>query len=238
MAAAPPSPSRPIALVVFLENVGHISGLALPGWLMAVIDWSTEEYAKLLLRLYGAYRCYDRVIVLEDAAATGPRLVESLLQASQSHTVDLLLLAHGQKGVIVGHRGQERVGPETFSLLQQIRSQSPARLALRVVYGLNCYGLSLAGQWLALGAQSVNGAVGVNWFPEPSLSVFLRCWLRGAPFSVAVARSYAAANRWGRLLSRSQQLEPPWIRSSQQVVVGVRDVTVHTRLPEAAGQES
>ncbi|MCB0093221.1 MAG: hypothetical protein KDE54_35275, partial [Caldilineaceae bacterium] len=61
-----------MALVVFLENVGHISGLNLPGWLMDVIDFVTEEYAKILLRLYGAYRRYDKVIILEDAQATGP----------------------------------------------------------------------------------------------------------------------------------------------------------------------
>jgi hypothetical protein len=202
---------------------------------MAVIDWSTEEYAKLLLRLYGAYRCYDRVIVLEDAAATGPRLVESLLQASQSHTVDLLLLAHGQKG----DRRPSRPGAGGARNIQPASADSqPVACTACPAGGLRAQLLwSFSGRAMACpGAQSVNGAVGVNWFPEPSLSVFLRCW-RGAPFSVAVARSYAAASRCGRLLAVAAA-SAPWIRSSQQVVVGVRDVTVHTRLPEAAGQET
>jgi len=231
MAGAPEStPGKPISLVVFLENVGHIAGVPLPRWVMALIDWATEEYAKLLLHLYGAHRRYDRVFILEDAAATGPNLFVTLLDASRMHTVDLLLLAHGHEGSLVGHRGQEMVGAETFGALQRIYDRSPEQLDLRAVYGLNCYGLSLAWQWLALGAQAVNGAAGVNWFPEPSLSVFLRAWLRGDPYSVAVTRSNLTANRWwGRILRARNGREHPWISSSRQVIVGARDVTLHTK---------
>ena len=57
--------NRPLALIVFLENVGHIAGLKLPQWAMNTIDFVTEEYAKALLHWHGAYRCYDRVVVLE-----------------------------------------------------------------------------------------------------------------------------------------------------------------------------
>lgn len=224
------APDKPIALIVFLENVGHIAGVSLPRWVMAVIDWVTEEYAKVLLHLYGAHRRYDQVCILEDAAATGPNLAAALLCLSKTHTVDLLLLAHGQAGKLVGHRGQEMVGAETFSTLQHIYDRSPEQLDLRAVYGLNCYGLSLAWQWLSLGAQTANGAMGVNWFPEPSLSVFLRSWLWGAPYSVAVERSNLTANRWwGRILRTREGHEHPWISSSRQVVVGVRDVTVYTK---------
>ena len=70
--SARPVGGRPLALIVFLENVGYINGVKLPRWAMAAIDWATEEYAKLLLRLLGAHRRYDRVIILEDAAATLP----------------------------------------------------------------------------------------------------------------------------------------------------------------------
>lgn len=218
---------KPIALVVFLENVGHITGLTLPRWLMSVIDWTTEEYAKLLLHLYGAHRRYDRVIILEDAAATGAQLLGTLQTIGSTHTVDLLLLAHGQDGCIIGYRGQERVGEETFAALRHLRLTTPNRLNLRMVYGLNCYGLSVAWQWLALGVQAANGAVGVNWFPEPSLSVFLRNWLAGERYSVAVRRSNIAANRWWRRILRpAAGVEHPWIMSSRQIVVGQCDVTI------------
>ena len=65
---------------------------------MQTIDFVTEEYAKAILHLYGAYRHYDRVDMLEDAAATGPRLAAALLEASRTHTVDVLLLVHGRQG--------------------------------------------------------------------------------------------------------------------------------------------
>src|SRR5690554_772158 len=92
-----PSP-KPLALVVFLENVGHIHGVPLPRLVTQAIDFVTEEYAKLLLRFYGAYRRYEQVIILEDERATGPELVGALTQASRDHTIDLLLLVHGRPG--------------------------------------------------------------------------------------------------------------------------------------------
>ena len=141
---------KPLALVVFLENVGHLAGLKLPQWVMGTIDFATEEYAKALLHWYGAYRQYDRVIVLEDEQATGPQLAAALLDAGRTHTVDILLLAHGHEGRIVGYRGREWVGAETFDALLRTYRRDPAALDLRMVYGLNCYGLTLAATWLAL----------------------------------------------------------------------------------------
>ncbi len=220
--------SKPLALVVFLENVGHVASLHLPQWVTATIDFLTEEYAKLLLRLYGAHNRYDRVIILEDARATGPQLTAALLDASRTHTVDVLLLVHGHTGLLVGHRGRHTVGAETFTPLLARYAADPAALDLRMVYGLNCYGITLAPTWLALGAQVANGAVGVNWFPEPSLSVFLRRWLAGQPYSDAVVASNVTANRWWRRILRSSPTgrPHPWLVSSQQVVYGRRDVRI------------
>jgi hypothetical protein len=222
--------NKPLALVVFLENVGHIAGLKLPQWVMNTIDYVTEEYAKTLLHVYGAYRRYDRVVVLEDAAATGAQLAASLLATSRTHTVDVLLLVHGHEGQLVGYKGGERVGAETFAALLAAYRGDPAALDLRMVYGLNCYGLSLAATWLDLGAQAVNGAPGVNWFPEPSLSVFLRRWLGGDSYSAAVVAANSTATRWwGKLLKsdpKQPQVEHPWICSSRQVVFGRADLTI------------
>jgi hypothetical protein len=221
---------KPLALVVFLENVGHIAGLKLPQWAMNTIDFVTEEYAKLLLRAHGAYRRYDSVIVLEDAQATGAQLAATLLAASRTHTVDVLLLVHGHTGQLVGYKGKQRVGAETFDALLATYRHDRAALDLRMVYGLNCYGLSLAPTWLALGAQAVNGAPGVNWFPEPSLSVFLRKWLGGRPYSEAVVASNATATRWWGKLLKPPKNRPgedhPWICSSRQVVFGKADLTL------------
>jgi hypothetical protein len=216
------------ALVVFLENVGHIHGLKLPGWLMNYVDFVTEEYAKWILWLYGAYRRYDQVIILEDERATGPALVETLLHHSRTHRIDLLLLAHGKEGALVGFKGKCLVGAEVFAPLIARYRADPSLLNLRAVYGLNCHGVTLAPVWMALGAQVVNGAVGVNWLPEPSLSIFLRQWLSGQSFSLAVQRSNTVASRWWRRIWRTDRYgrDHPFIASSRQVVIGKRDITI------------
>ncbi|MEZ4870228.1 MAG: hypothetical protein R3C14_53355 [Caldilineaceae bacterium] len=219
---------KPLALVVLLENVGHIAGLSLPQWAMDVIDFVTEEYAKLLLRILGAYRHYDRVIILEDAQANGEALSHALVEASQTHQVDLLLLVHGLAEQLVGYRGKVRVGHETFDPLCRAYCQDPQLLDLRMVYGVNCYGYSLSETWRKLGAQVVNGAVGVNWFPEPSLSVFLYNWLHGKSYSEAVTRSNHIANRFWRHIWRpdAEGHPHPFLLSSRQVVVGGSDLTI------------
>lgn len=226
---APLPRRRPPALIVFLENVGHIHGIPLPRWAMRLIDFVTEEYAKLQLRRYGAYRRYAEVIILEDAHATGPDLVAAILRASRTYVVDLLLLVHGRPGSLVGHEAKVEVGMDSFDQLLAAYAADPQLVHLRMVFGLNCYGASLASTWLALGAQVVNGAVGVNWLPEPTLTVFLREWLRGASFSTAVERSQKIALRWGRRIWRSPNGdEHPNIAGSRMAVFGVRDVTIRS----------
>ncbi len=219
---------KPLALVVFLENVGYISGLDLPPWVMAAVDWMTEEYAKLLLRLLGAYRCYDRIAILEDAQASGQTLARTLVAMSASHTLDLLLLVHGQEQCLVGYKGREFVDATIFEPLLDRYAQDNSLLDLRMVYGLNCYGATLAPIWLALGAQAVNGALGINWLPEPSLSLFLYKWLNGSPFSEAVWHSFSWARWTGRFFwrDRADGREHPNIADSHQIIYAVRDVTI------------
>jgi len=222
------STAKPLALIVFLENGGNISGVTLPKWAMTLLDYVTEEYAKILLRLLGAYRRYDRVIILEDERATGALLSRALLKASPTHTVDLLLLVHGVERCLVGCGGKEYVGEETFGPLKRMVAANPQALDLRMVYGVNCYGVTLAPTWQALGAQVYNGATGVNWLPEPSLSVFLWHWLGGKPYTYAVSRSYTWATRIARhiLPAQADGQDHSMIRSSQQVITGQGDLTI------------
>ena len=226
----PVASAKPLALVVFLENVGHIQGVPLPKIATDAIDFVTEEYAKLLLRLYGAYRRYARVIILEDERATGPELAGALKEASRHHTVDLLLLVHGRPGALVGCRAKTDVGPETFQPLLAARRQDPTLVNLRMVFGLNCYGASLAPVWMALGAKAVNGAVGVNWLPEPSLSIFLRNWLGGETFGTAFQRSHHTALRWGAKIwpVAADGSDHPRIAGSRQAIFGVQDITIES----------
>lgn len=221
-------PPKSLALVVLLENVGHIHGLNLPPWATRVVDFVTEEYAKLALRLHGATRRYDQVIVLEDAQATSDRLFETLRQTSRSHRVDQLHLVHGQPGALVGYQGKHLIGPDFFAALLALKDEDPRQLDLRMVYGLNCYGLSLAPTWLKLGAVAVNGANGVNWLPEPSLSLFLHHWLRGATFAQSVSRSHSLAMQMGqRIWSPTPDgQESPFLAGSHQAIYGRRDLSI------------
>ncbi len=220
---------KPIALVVLLENVGHIAGLHLPQSVMSIIDFTTEEYAKALLRLYGAYQQYKQVVILEDELATGQQLSDAILRLSPTYTVDLLLLVHGHDGQLVGYRGQEMIGKEVFDRLFVERLHNPQAVDIRMVFGLNCYGMSLVNSWRRLGCTVANGTPGVNWLPEPSLSVFLRNWLAGAPYAVAVVRSNRYARIWGRRLLRNTraQHEHPMIASSRQIIYGDKDLSIH-----------
>jgi hypothetical protein len=223
-------PSHPLSqnaqssvLVVFLENGGRAGGVDLPAWAAQAMDRFTQAYARTAVQLQ-ARRHYGRIVVLEEEAATAARLWQALLDAGDA-TVDLLLLVHGLPGYACGH-GDDRVGADFFAGLRALRAAGLAPFRLRAVYQMNCYGQSLAAEWLSIGAQAVNGSVGVNWLPEPSLSVFLRAWLGGATFEQAVERSYRAASRvlglvWRPQAGRSGMKQPhDKIASSRMRVVG------------------
>ena len=225
-------PSKPLALLVLLENVGHIHGLTLPSWVRATIDFVSEAYAKFILLLYGAHRAYDRVVVLEDARANGAELREALLRLSETHRVDLLLLVHGVDKGLVGYRGHI-IGEETFARLRQAVRARPDSVDLRVVFGINCHGASLVPLWRELGAKAVSGAAGVNWFPEPLLSSFLLTWLRGRTFEESVARANRAVSKLKPFLKRY----PESFTSSFQWVTG-ETVTLKERTVSYVSQSA
>jgi hypothetical protein len=214
-------------LLVFLENNGRAGGVNLPGWASLILDRATQTYGKTAVWLR-ARRHYDRIVVLEEKQATAARLWQALLDAGDA-TVDVLMLVHGQPGYACGH-GDNQVGPDFFASLRSLRAAGLARFRLRAVYQMNCYGQTLGPEWLSIGARAVNGSVGVNWLPEPSLSVFLRCWLGGRSFEEAVQDSYRAASSllgwvWRPQSSRGGQRQPhDKIDSSRMMVFGDGDV--------------
>lgn len=211
-------------LIVFLENGGRVGGVHLPGWASRLLDWSTEEYAKAAIWLQ-ARRHYARIVVLEDERATAADLWKALLAAGDA-TVDLLLLVHGQVGYACAH-GDGQVTADFFEGMRRLRAAGLARFRLRAVYQMNCYGETLAADWLSLGALAVNGAVGVNWLSEPSLSTFLHGWLDGKPFGEAVMHSNEVASRALGMIWRSQSGQPhPKIASSRMQVYGNSDLRI------------
>jgi hypothetical protein len=223
------TPSRkPLALLVLLESIGHIVGIKLPQWAMNTIDFVTEEHAKFLLKRLGVGRYYDRVVILEDEQVNGPTVVDALLTLSRTHAVDQLLLVHGLERALVGHLGKVYVDAVVFDPLLAAYRQNPELLDLRMVYGLNCYGVSLAPLWMQLGAVAVNGAVGVNWLPEPSLSLFLKRWFSGATYAEALIYSHSVAIKAGKQIwpDQADGSDHPHVAGSRQVIYGQRDLTL------------
>lgn len=198
----------------------------MPRWAAQLLDWSTEEYGKLVIRLQ-AWRHYRQIVVLEDQRATAGALWQALLAAGDSQ-VDIVLLVHGQPGFACGCK-DHWVGADFFEALRGLRTAGLVRFRLRAVYQMNCYGQSLVEEWLSIGAQAVNGAVGVNWLPEPSLSVFLANWLGGRTFGDSVARSNRIASRLLGRIWRPQTADGrphDKIASSQMLVFGDRELRI------------
>ncbi|MEA3337647.1 MAG: hypothetical protein U9R25_17255 [Chloroflexota bacterium] len=222
--------SQPEAiLIVFLESGGRVEGVSLPPWASQLVDSATEAYARLAVRLQ-ARRHYDRIIVLQHQQATETNLWINLLDVGNA-IVDILMLVHGQTGYACGYANRE-VGADFFQGMRKLKKTGIAGFQLRAVYQMNCYGESLARDWLSLGAQAVNGSEGVNWLPEPSLSIFLLNWLGGEPFQLAVDRSYDVAQRtlssvWRPKRNNSGQRQVhPKIASSRMHVLGDGDLTI------------
>ena len=211
-------------LIVFIENAGRVAGVTLPRWASQLLDWSSEEYGKLVVRVQ-ARRHYRRIVVLEDEEATASHLVRALLEADDA-VVDVLMLVHGQSGYACGC-GDHRVSADFFAALRQLRAVGLARFRLRIVYQMNCYGQTLGEEWISIGARAVNGAVGVNWLPEPSLSIFLNGWLGGRSFGESVRRSNRIASRALGQVWRGRGELHPKIASSQMLVFG--DPTIKSR---------
>ena len=67
-------------MIVFIENAGRVASVDLPRWASQLLDWGSEEYGKLAVRLQ-ARRHYRQIVVLEDQRATAGRLLRAMLEA-------------------------------------------------------------------------------------------------------------------------------------------------------------
>ncbi len=218
------------SLVVFLENGGSFGPWVLPSRVRRCLDFSTEEVAKRLLHWHNVSSAYDDVWILEDHRALPEELMSALLGASVRHTVDVLILAHGCPAGIVGWQGAV-VGDSFFAEMQSWRERQAVSLRLRMVYTIACHSVHQMLAWRQLGAQVVNGISGENWLPEPTLSLFLRRWGRGQPFGVAATTAHHQAYRWGTHVMGRHPLWHKRLTTSQQCVVGTRDITIHNTCP-------
>ena len=218
-----PLPGRR-SLVVFLENGGAFGHLNLPPALSRALDYWSERSARALLSVLGADRHWQELRVLEDQRARPEELLSTLVGISQRRTVaDLLVLAHGSPEGAVGWQGA-CLDQGFLDELRAVRAGYGLPVRLGCVYTIACHSAHQADAWLAAGAQAVNGVLGENWLPVPTLPLFLAQWQKGATFGEAVLAAHLRALHWARGLAGR---DPTWqgrIEASRQMVAGRHDV--------------
>jgi hypothetical protein len=183
------------ALVVFIENTGHLPfqweskvGKLVQEGLEKVVDYVAEEFSKWLNKFADARgKKYREVIILEDSKATLSSLKSTLHDlANRDFIIDVFTLAHGNSSSFSGYNGSSISDTD----LRGIKDSYGKALPIRVVYMMNCKGAGLNDDWMYMGAKTTAGAVNNNYIPEPMMSKFWNNWLRGDTFSTAVNTAY------------------------------------------------
>lgn len=191
-----------LALLVFLENGGSVDAVfgnlldPHPGvkeYLERFIDVVAEGYVTTINRFSNARgRVYERVLILEDAIATGAQLESSLNQlADDGFLTDVITVGHGTTEKLIGFE-DEVVSSEQ---VRQFASTRGSQLPIRSVFMINCKAASMNAAWQEAGARASAGSRGNNWIPVPMLETFWHVWTGGATFSEAVGTAYSVARR-------------------------------------------
>lgn len=219
------------SLVVFLENGGAFGHLRLPPALSRALDYWSERGARTMLSMLGVDRHWQEIRILEDQRAHPDELLSTLVGISQRAVADLLVLTHGLPEGAVGWQGA-CLDQEFLDELQAMRTGHGLPIHLGCVYTIACHSASQADAWLAAGAQAVNGVLGENWLPVPTLPLFLARWQKGATFGEAALTAHLRALHWARGLAGRDETWQGRIEASRQMVAGRRDV----RLAEGLSQ--
>ncbi len=219
------------SLVVFLENGGAFGHLNLPPALSRALDYWSERGARSMLSMLGTDRHWQEIRILEDQRARPDELLSTLVGISQQAVADLLVLTHGLPEGAVGWQGA-CLDQGFLDELQAVRVGHGLPMHLGCVYTIACHSASQADAWLAAGAQAVNGVLGENWLPVPTLPLFLARWQRGATFGEAALTAHLRALHWARGLAGRDETWQGRIEASRQMVAGRRDVRLAAGLSQ------
>ena len=170
--------------------------------------------------------------VLEDQRARPEELLSTLVGVGQRTVVDLMVLAHGTHEGAVGWKGA-CLDQEFLDELQAVRNRHGLPVQLRCVYTIACHSAQQANGWLAAGAQVVNGVLGENWLPVPTLPLFVARWRKGATFGEAALAAHTRSLSWARALAGRDWMWQDRIEASRQMVAGRRDVRLAESLPRS-----
>lgn len=125
---------------------------------------------------------------------TRTNLFQSIIRlAEDGYCIDLFLFAHGWRerfGAYEGHLASEdQVSANDIEWELDPHQTGFTQLPIRVVWGSNSYGGTLAESWRAVGAKAVAGARFVNFYPG-SWNCFIDYWNQGeVAFGSAITRA-------------------------------------------------
>lgn len=214
-------------LVLLQENSGRVPLPAstpprLRRVVYAALDWVAEEFegVKTLLQ---ARRGYSGVLLLHGTRGTRAHLLQALVaEARRGRVVDLMVLGHGlpERLLLRGEALAGGPGGSLRALAADARTHRVARLPLRLVYMCNCYGATVADDWLVAGAAAAVGTRLDNYLPEPTTTFFLANWLAGMPAGEAARDAYARAVPWVAPFLPQRR-----IAESELVVAGDEELT-------------
>lgn len=138
-----------------------------------------EGYDKsvLLKRRYDGTRRPDRHLQ-NPSRATFFSELKAL--AEDGYYIDIFIFSHGFKDNISLLENQEEILAK--HIIEELHENggrfADGKFPIRLVYGVNCYGASLRGDWLKVGAKAVVGARRINFYPNQA-NKFISEWNKG-----------------------------------------------------------
>jgi hypothetical protein len=149
--------------------------------------FTMEEVAKgISLATTGTSRGkYDKVVKCEDSQFTASNVLEAL-RSLDNYMVDIHVLSQGSEDSIVGYNNARLNTTNFFRPIEERRARGES-INIRAVYQMNGFSGSLVLEWLAVGADVVNGTGDgkLNMMP-PQYFGFLKHWMNGEGFGASV----------------------------------------------------
>lgn len=231
--------------IILQENQGRLAVLnqlnlspATKAAAEAFIDALAENFESLktTLQLEGKY---DTIRNLTDADCTRAKLRAALKsETTQGNIIDLFIYGHGGTDVLELHSEPNLTGKKVRrgtiidpgNIETMLTEAGLPKFNLRLVYMCNCFGSSVNSDWIAIGADTSIGALGLN-FPEPQISYFVGNFvLNNMRAKVAADKAYADSRLlWTFGLSEA-------IKSSSRPVVAGNINLRHTETRLSVGE--
>lgn len=200
--------------------------LSFEDWWQPVSDHIAETISNSVSDafLFSKPRKYDKVVRLQDGNFKPQKVLETLQTLSSEYEVDIHVLCHGGNNVFIGDNDSAFNMSTFFLPLKQKMVTGQIPLHLRAVYQMNCVSGTMVDEWLAIGADVVNGTSGTkNNFMPTQYHHFLGYWLEGKTFEVSIDKSFDDAKLYFNVIYAADSSK---VSDSKQTVHGNGSLTL------------